>query len=113
MLGAVLSRCDAADPLEGGGEGERAAVADLVGDGRDRGVWFEQQVGRERDAPAGEEGHRGVAYELVDAPADDGARGADVVGELGDGPGAFGLVVPRAQCGCADRVGAGPVPARV
>ena len=45
----MLPGADAADALEGRAERERAAVADLVGNGADRGVRLKQQVAGERD----------------------------------------------------------------
>src|SRR5215211_849628 len=71
---AVLLRADAAHALERRAERERAAVADLLGDRSDRRARLAQQVGRERDAPAGEERHRRLADELVEAPGERRAR---------------------------------------
>jgi hypothetical protein len=53
--GAVGLRADTVAPFECRAERERAAVADLAGDGAHGGVWFEQQVGRESQPPPGEE----------------------------------------------------------
>ena len=50
------------------------AVADLRGDGADGRARLEQQVGGEGDPPAGEEAHRRLADELVEAAGERGAR---------------------------------------
>ena len=45
---AVAARADPARTLEGGAEGERAAIADLAGDRVQGGVGGDEQVGRVR-----------------------------------------------------------------
>jgi hypothetical protein len=51
----VLLRADPVLALECGAEREGAAVSDLGGHGADRGVGLAQQVGRQREAPPGED----------------------------------------------------------
>ena len=51
--GQVLPRADTAVPLERDAQRVRAGVPDLAGDGTERSLGFAQQVGGERDAPAG------------------------------------------------------------
>ena len=74
---AVLLRADAAHPLEGGAEGERAAVADLVGDGADRRAGLAQQVGGERDAASRSGTPSAARRPAREAPGQRGARDAD------------------------------------
>ncbi len=107
----MLLRADPARALEGGAERERAAVADLVRDGADRGARFEQQVRGQRDPPLGEEGHRRLADERVEAPRERRARDADLVGQRGDRPRPRRVVMDEPQRGPDDGVGVGAVPA--
>jgi len=81
----VLFGADAAYPLERGAERECAAVADVAGDGSDGRVGVAQQVGGERQPPAGEEGHGGLADQLGEPAGQGGSRDAGLGGERGDG----------------------------
>jgi ABC-2 type transport system permease protein len=109
---AMLLRAEAGDALEGGAQGERAAVADLLGDRADRGVGLAQQVGCQVQPPAGEKRHRRLPHELVEPARERGARDVRGQRERGDGPGVRGVVLQHAQRAADDRVAVGAVPRR-
>lgn len=110
--GCATPRTDVVGPLEGGGEGEGAAAADLAGDGGEGVVGVARPVGGEGEPPAGEVGHRGFADEPGEAAGERGPGDAGLLGEPGDGPRAGRVVLDQPQHRPDDRVGQGLVRAR-
>ena len=106
----VVARADAALALEGRAQRERRGVADLPGHRRDRGVGLEQQVGGEREPPAGEERHRRLAHQLGEAAGERRPRDAGPVGQVRDGPRVLGVVLHQPQRRADDGVALGGVP---
>jgi len=83
-----------------------------VGDGLEGEVGGAEQVGRERDPPAGRVGHGGFADQRAEPLREGGPRASGLRREAGDGPGAGRVVVDQPRRRADHPVAVRPVPAR-
>ena len=86
LRGAVLVRADAADPLEGGAQRVRGAVADGTGDRGDGLGRVQDEVGGQRHPPLGEELHRRLAHHVGETPGQRGPGHPRLPGQRADRP---------------------------
>jgi len=83
----------------------------LLGHRADRGAGLAQQVGRQRQPPGGEEGHRRFADQLGEPAGEGSPRHAGLAGQARDGPRLRRVVLQHPQGPADHRVALGPVPA--
>ena len=109
---SVRVRADAVGPFERAAQRERRAVADLPRDRGDRRLAGPQQVGGQRQAPAGQERDRRLADELGEPAREHRTRRANGRSQIRDRPRMRGIVVDQPERRPDDRIVFGVPPRR-